>query len=143
MKGRILFNGNIGGELIVRAAPWVHGAARGRPPRVLLVTAAWGAGEYHEGPVKAALNAIGVPSQHVSGFDRNIYNLCAWHALTDLLRRRPDVAATWDEIEAAEAALRGFYLEKTTFHADLVRRGGDQKRRLSGRHALAEIAEFA
>ncbi|HMV69001.1 MAG TPA: Type 1 glutamine amidotransferase-like domain-containing protein [Myxococcota bacterium] len=123
MRGRIVFNGNIGGALIERVAPWILGAAGGRPPRVLLVTAAWGAGEYNEGPIKDALNAIGVPSAHVGGYDRNIVNLCAWHALADLLRRRPDVAATWNEIEAAEGALRGFYLERTAFHADLVRRG--------------------
>ncbi len=40
-----------------------------------------------------------VPSAHVGGYDRNIVNLCAWNALTDLLRRRPDVARVWNEIK--------------------------------------------
>lgn len=125
MRGRILFNGNMGdvGRLAHRIAPFLHEAApEGRAPRVLLVTAAWGRGEYHEGPIKAALNAVGVPSDHQGGFDRNIVNLCAWHAWQGYLARRPDVGAVSRELAAVEEATRRFYLEKTAFHAAQIRR---------------------
>ena len=124
MRGRVLFNGNMGdpGLLARRVAPFVHEAAPvGRAPRVLLVTAAWGRGEYHEGPIKAALNAVGVPSDPQGGYDRNIVNLCAWHAWQGLLARRPDVAAVARELAAVEEATRRFYLEKTGFHAAQIR----------------------
>lgn len=120
MRGRILFNGNMGdpGLLARRVAPFVHASApAGRSPRALLVTAAWGQGEYHEAPIKAALNAVGVPSDHTGGYDRNIANLCAWHAWRAWLGRRPDVAAVARELGAVEEATRHFYLEKTAFHA--------------------------
>lgn len=120
MRGRILFNGNAGSELIERAAPFIRGSAGGKPPKVLLVTAAWGAGEYGEGPVKAALNAQGIGDP--------ILNLCGWHAWADFLARRPDVKAVWDEIEEVFEAIRGYYLEKTAFHADLIRRGAKEVR---------------
>lgn len=124
MRGRILFNGNMGnvGALCERARPWIFEAApEGRAPRVLLVTAAWGAGEYGEGAIKAALNAVGVPSAHEGGYDRNISNLCAWHVWQSFLARRPDVAALVAEIEAAEEAIRTFYLDMTSFHAQRIR----------------------
>lgn len=133
MRGSLLINGNLGGALIERTAPFVLGSGRGRAPNVLLVTAAWGAGEFGEGGVRTALNEAGVPSRIVDGHDHQIVNLCAWHSLRDFLARRPDVARVWHEVEEAEEALRAFYLEKTTFHADLVRRGiGVAASRVSG-----------
>lgn len=125
MRGRILFNGNMSnpGLLAERIRPFLlESAPPGRTPKVLLVTAAWGRGEYGEGAVKAALNAVGVPSRFEGGFDRNIRNLCAWHAWQDYLARRPDVAAVAAELEAVEEATRRFYLETTAFHAVRIRR---------------------
>lgn len=125
MRGRILFNGNLADPLrfAERIRPFLlESTPQGRDPRVLLVTAAWGAGEFGEAPVKAALNAVGVPSRFVGGYDRNIVNLCAWHAWQDFLRRRPDVAEVARELQAVEEATRRFYLETTAFHADRIRR---------------------
>lgn len=115
MKGRILFNGNAGSELLDRAAPFLRGAARGAPPKVLLVTAAWKEGEYNEGPVKEALYQLGITEP--------IHNSCVWHVWRDFLSRRPDVAAVWAETTEAMEAIQGYYLEKTAFHAELIRRG--------------------
>lgn len=123
MKGRILFNGNIGGALVDRVAPYLLGSARGRPPKVAVVTAAWGPGEYDEAPLKRALYQAGIPADFHDGYDRNVYNLCAWHAWAEFLARRPDVAAVHQEIQEAQDEIRRFYLEKTSFHADLIRRG--------------------
>lgn len=120
MRGKILFNGNMGniGALMERVRPWVPSGS----PKVLLVTAAWGPGEFGEGPVKAALNQIGVPSRFEGGFDQNIGNLCAWHVTRAFLERRPDVAAVAAEIERSEDAIRDFYVEMTAFHAERIRR---------------------
>jgi hypothetical protein len=126
MRGRILFNGNIPthAALAERAKPWLLQAApEGRPPRVLLITAAWGRDEYAEADLKAALNRAGVPSHFRGGYDHNIQNLCAWHQREALLAHRPDVASVWSELQATQVAARQFYLERTTFHADALRRG--------------------
>lgn len=142
MRGRILFNGNMGNlhELCARVRPWVLGAApEGRPPRVLLVTAAWGAGEYGEGAIKAALNEIGVPSAHRDGYDRNIGNLCAWHVWQAFLARRPDVAAVAHEIEAAEEAIRTFYLDMTSFHAERIRQAVRSARQAAPGFSLGRV----
>lgn len=115
MKGRILFNGNAGGELIERVAPWVRGSAGGRPPGVLLVTAAWGEGERDDGGIRGLLAGEGLGDA--------VVNLDAWNAWSAFLARRPDVRSVWLEIEDVFGAIRSYYLEKTAFHASLIRRG--------------------
>lgn len=144
MRGKILVNGNIQTHeaLIERAKPWILGAApQGRPPRVLLVTAAWGGNEYGEGGLKAALNRTGVPSVFRGGYDHNIQNLCVWHQREAILARRPDVAAVWSELQETQEATRQFYMERTTFHADALRRGAAFAReRLTG-FSLGALAE--
>lgn len=124
MRGRILFNGNMASpeRLAQRIRPFLMDSApEGRPPKVLLVTGAWGAGELDEGPVKAALNAVGVPSRFEGGYDRNITNLCVWHLWQEYLRRRPDVAAVARELADVEDTTRRFYRETTSFHANRIR----------------------
>lgn len=117
MHGRILFNGNMGSveTLARRIRPFIQG-------KVLIVTAAWGAGEFNEGPVREALNGVGIPSDWRSGYDRNIFNLCAWHAWKGYLKQHPEVAQIANEMAEVESATRGFYLEKTSFHASRIRR---------------------
>lgn len=125
MRGRILFNGNLSdpSRFAQRVRPFLAEAAPpDRPPRVLLVTSAWGRGELGEGVIKEALNAVGVPSRFEGGYDRNIVNLCAWHVWQDFLARRPDVSAVAAELAAVEEATRRFYLESTAFHAERIRR---------------------
>ncbi|MSP92994.1 MAG: hypothetical protein EXR79_14540 [Myxococcales bacterium] len=125
MRGRLLINGNMGSmeRYLEAIRPWVlESAPSGRPPQVLLITAAWGQGEFGEGPIRAALNRLGVPSRHEGGFDRQIRNLCAWHVWQAWLRHHPHVAAVDRELKAVENATRNFYLEKTSFHAERIRR---------------------
>ena len=56
------------------------------------------------------------------GYDRNIYNLCAWHAWKGYLKQHPEVASVATEMAEVETATRSFYLEKTSFHAARIRR---------------------
>ncbi|MES2645138.1 MAG: Type 1 glutamine amidotransferase-like domain-containing protein [Myxococcota bacterium] len=121
MRGRIVFNGNGGSEMIERVAPWVLGSAGGRAPRVLVVTAAWGPGEYDEGPIKEALYQVGVRHTLDDGETQAVENLCAWHVWQAFLARREEVAAVHAEIDAARETLRAWYLERTGFDADMVR----------------------
>ena len=130
MRGRFLFNGNAGGELLSRAAPFLRGSAAGRTPRVLLVTAAWGAGEPGDAAIRAGLAAEGLDQ---------VLNLGAWGEWAGLLARRPDVGATWREIDEALNAIRAFYLEKTAFHAELVRRGVAEARKRVPGFALGQV----
>lgn len=116
-----MFNGNGGSEMIERVAPWVLDAAGGRPPRVLIVTAAWGSGEYDEGPIKEALYGVGVRRTIGDGDAPAVENLCAWHVWQAFLKRREDVAAVHAEIDVARETLRDWYLERTCFDADMVR----------------------
>ncbi len=138
--GRFLFNGNIGSPaaLATRIRPWLRGRDGG-PPRVLLVTAAWGAGEYGEGAAREAFNAVGVPSDWQGGFDRAIYNLCVWHVWQDYLARHPRVAAIDAELRAAQEATRRFYVEKTRFHAERVRQAARYARDLLGEFRIGEL----
>lgn len=122
MRGKFLFNGNIGSPslLAARARPWLK-APGGGPPKVLLITAAWGQGEYGEQGIRDALNAAGIPSAWSDGHDANIYNLCVWHVWRDYLARHPRVAAVDAEIRSVQEATRRFYVEKTSFHAQRIR----------------------
>ncbi len=138
--GRFLFNGNIGSPaaLAARIAPWLRGRD-GRAPRVLLVTAAWGAGEYGEGAAREAFNAVGVPSDWRGGFDRAIYNLCVWHVWQDYLSRHPRVAAIDAELRAAQEATRRFYVEKTRFHAERIREAAHYARQVLGEFRIGDL----
>lgn len=142
MRGKIVFNGNGGSELIERTAPFVRGSAGGRAPKVLIVTAAWGRGEYHEGPIKEALYRAGVTPDVVDGFDRNVQNLCAWHVWQAFLARRPDVASVHAEIGQVREEIRSYYLDRTTFEADFVRRGARMARGRFPGFALGRIRDL-
>lgn len=135
MRGRILFNGNIGAGLMERARPLLGGE-----PRVLLVTAAWGANEYHEASVKAALNAVGVPSRFEGGHDQHITNLCVWHAWHDYLQKHPDVAAVQAELTEVGDAIRSFYLQRTAFHATQLRQAVRAARQRIPHFALGKLS---
>ncbi len=142
VRGRILFNGNMSNPTLFaeRIRPFLmESAPVGRAPRVLLVTAAWGPGELGESAVKAALNAVGVPSVFQGGYDRNIVNLCAWHTWQEYLRGRPDVAAVARELEAVEEATRRFYVETTAFHASRIRRAIQYARANDPRFRLGRL----
>lgn len=122
MHGKFLLNGNIGSPSLLaqRARPWLR-AGNGGQPKVLLITAAWGQGEYGEQGIRDALNAAGIESNWSGGFDQNIFNLCAWHVWQDYLARHPRTAAVDAEIRAVQDATRRFYVEKTSFHAQRIR----------------------
>ncbi|MSP24863.1 MAG: hypothetical protein EXR75_06785 [Myxococcales bacterium] len=138
--GKFLFNGNIGSPsaLATRVAPWLR-ALNGGPPKILLVTAAWGPGEYGEQAARDAFNAVGVPSDFRGGFDRGIYNLCGWHVWQDYLARHPRVAAVDAELRAVQDATRRFYVEKTAFHAERIRQAARYARATLGHFRIGEL----
>lgn len=138
MRGRIVFNGNGGSELIERVGPLLH-APGGGSPQVLLVTAAWAAGEYGEGAVKEALYAQGVRSRVEGGFDQAVVNLCAWHVWTAFLERRQDVARVCAEVDAARSTIRAWYQERTRFDAEMVRQAAALSRQRSSRFRLGAL----
>ncbi len=140
MRGRIVFNGNGGSEMIERVAPWVLGSAGGRPPRVLIVTAAWGAGEYDEGPIKAALYGVGVPRTLGDAGAPAVENLCAWHVWQAFLNRRQEVARVHADIHAARETLREWYLKRTRFDADMVRTAARLARVSAGSFRLGGLS---
>lgn len=140
--GRLLINGNLSSPSLLaqRAAPWLRTARPdGRPPQVLLITAAWGPGEYGENPVREALNAVGVPSLWHDGFDRNISNLCAWHVWQAYLQRHPRVAQVDAEVRTVREATRRFYVEKTRFHAQRIREAVHFARQHLGAFRLGDL----
>ena len=100
MRGAILFNGNAEtvDDLVVAAVPLLRSSRHEDPEvasskRVLLVTAAWAEREHDEAHVKRSLNAIGLPSQFVHGFDRSLVNLSLIHELGLLSRAAPRLIA--------------------------------------------------
>lgn len=142
MRGRIVFNGNMGSPsvLMERARPYlVSVGQRRRATQVELCMAAWGQGEHHDGPIREALNAIGVESRWEGGFDQNIQNLSVWHRWREYLADHPDVAAIQQEADDAAEAIRTFYLESTAFHAEQIRRGIDQARAKLPGFALGSV----
>ena len=138
MRGRIIFNGNGGGELIERVAPFLH-APGGGAPQVLLCTAAWGPGEYGEGGIKEALYRVGVPPRVEGGFDQAVTNLCAWHVWNAFLQRRPDVSAVANEVDDARSIVRAWYQERTRFDAEMVRKAVILSRQRSSRFRLGAL----
>lgn len=144
MRGKFLFNGNIGSPsaLVARAKPWLR-ALDGRPPKVLVVTAAWGQGEYGEQGIREALNNGGIASDWSGGFDHNIYNLCAWHVWQEYLQRHPRVAAIDAEIRSVQEATRRFYVEKTRFHAERIRQAARFARDKVGQFRIGDLPQVA
>jgi peptidase E len=134
MRGKIIFNGNMGSlpTLMERVRPWIGG-------KVLMVTAAWGQGEFHEEPVRAALNGAGISSRWVGGFDQNIQNLCLWHTWKSWLSRHPQTAQRSQELEQIEDLTRAFYLEKTSFLSNRIRRAVKIARNYLPNFRLADI----
>lgn len=116
MRGHIVINGNMGSltEWVRRMLPFLRNARPdGGTPRVLLVASAWGAGELGDAEVRGALAEVGVPT---------MLNLGAWTAWQRHLAAHPEVAAVAAEIEGVIEETRGFYVEKTAFHAERIRR---------------------
>jgi hypothetical protein len=101
MHGKILFNGNMGSvaTYLERIAQFV--LAAGRTPRVLIVNAAWKAGEGDDAPIRAAIEAIGVPAEQIS-------NLGVWTARATFLAARGDVDAITAEVDQGTEAIRPF-----------------------------------
>lgn len=133
MHGRFIINGNIGSPTAFaeRTAPLLRASGRGRSPRVVMITAAWGPGELGESALRSALNAVGLESQWEGGFDQRIRNLCVWHTWQDLLAQRPGIAAEAAALTEVEEATRRFYVDKTSFLAKRLRNTAAACRRLS------------
>jgi len=114
MRGRILFNGNAGGELFDRISPVVLQPRDGRAPKVLLINAAWERTEHDDGGLRDGLRRHGV---------HDVTNLAVFSAFREFLDRRREVGDVFRELEALKDEVRKFYLERTGFFANLLRTG--------------------
>ncbi len=142
MRGRIVFNGNGGSEIIERVEPLLR-APNGGSPNVLLVTAAWGAAECNEGGVKEALYRVGVKPRLEGGFDQAVSNLCAWHVWSAFLERHREVAIVCRDVDIARGAVRAWYQERTRFDAEMVRKAARLAREGSGDFRLGALTNGA
>ncbi|MBI5497247.1 MAG: Type 1 glutamine amidotransferase-like domain-containing protein [Deltaproteobacteria bacterium] len=131
VQGSILFNGNIEREtdFIQRFKDRIltsrHQDAAVRGSRkVLMVTAAWKKDEYNEGHVRAALNAIGIPSRYEAGYDQNIQNLAVYHGFNSLKQKEPELYAKYHEKQEVIKGVKQFYRKKNTQLVALLK---DQK----------------
>jgi peptidase E len=141
MHGRFVINGNIASAdaFAQRTAPLLRASGNGRPPRVVMITAAWGAGELGEAPLRSALNGIGIESRWEGGYDQRIRNLCVWHHWQDVLSQRPGLAAEAAALTEVEEATRRFYVDKTSFLAKRLRNTAAACRRLAPRFRLGSL----
>jgi peptidase E len=141
MHGRFVINGNIGNPTAFaeRTAQLMRTSCRGRPPRVVMITAAWAAGELGEAPLRAALNSVGIDSRWEGGFDQQIRNLCVWHHWQDVLAHRPALAAEAAALIEVEEATRRFYVDKTSFLAKRLRNTAAACRRLAPGFRLGSL----
>ena len=116
MRGRLVINGNMGSlaTYAQRILPFLAQSRQGDGiPRVLFVAGAWAEGEAGDGEVRNALAEIGVPT---------MVNLGVWQAWRHYLSEHPEVAQVAAELDAVSEETRGFYIEKTAFHAERIRR---------------------
>jgi hypothetical protein len=122
MRGRLIFNGNIDSldTWIQRIRPWLFD--RRPDPRVLIINAAWGRGEHDDQGLRAALTAHGVPSRWEGGFDQQVQNLSVWHRWREWMAARPRISALEEQLTDVVENTRAFYVEKTSFHAQRIRR---------------------
>jgi hypothetical protein len=98
LQGSIIFNGNIQSEadLIRRFRDRILDSHHEDPAvrnslKVLMVTAAWKKDEYNEAHIRAALNAVGVPSRYENGYDVNIQNLSVYHEFNTIKHGEPEL----------------------------------------------------
>ncbi len=146
MRGRLILNGNQASpsKLFAEVRPYLASARQhalgarsdGAPPRVLVVSAAWGAGERNDGMVQEALVAAGI-----SGPER-VISLGAWTARFNLLRGRPQTAKLSEELEALEEQARALYVEKTRFLAERIRRGAREVRTIQPDFRLGSLPDL-
>lgn len=121
MKGRIVFNGNIGLETdFIRAfAPQLrdsdHADAAVRDSRkVLMITAAWQKREFAEEHVRRALYEIGIEPRYAGGYDQNVQNLSLYHDFNQLRATDPELYKRYHAKQQVIQAFKRFYREKNS-----------------------------
>lgn len=121
MKGRIVFNGNIGREtdFIKTFAPELldsqHQDAAVRDARkVLLITAAWQKREFKESHIRQALYDIGIEPAYRDGYDINVQNLSIYHDFNRLRQADHDLYRHYHAKQQVIQAFKRFYREKNS-----------------------------
>ncbi len=129
MQGRIIVNGNVAAEseLIYQTKDALTGS-RHRDPEIadvrstLLITAAWRQQEHREEHIKRALYEIGIEPRFHNGYDQNVRNLSAYHALQRFEELDPSLFRAYGEREQLIRQTRSIYLEKNSFYIAQMRR---------------------
>lgn len=121
MKGRIVFNGNIGQEteFIRTFAPQLLHSDHQDPAvrdsrKVLMITAAWQKREFSESHIRDALYAIGIPANFVDGYDQNVQNLSLYHDFNQLRAQDPELYQKYHAKQKVILAFKRFYREKNS-----------------------------
>lgn len=121
MKGRIVFNGNIGLETdFIRAfreqlLDSDHADAAVRDSRkVLMITAAWQKREFAEEHVRRALYEIGIEPHYADGYDQHVQNLSLYHDFNQLRAADAELYRRYHAKQQVIQAFKRFYREKNS-----------------------------
>ncbi|PKL75840.1 MAG: hypothetical protein CVV27_13280, partial [Candidatus Melainabacteria bacterium HGW-Melainabacteria-1] len=121
MKGRIVFNGNIGqeSEFISRFREQLlhsehHDPAVRDSRKVLMITAAWQKREFKEGHIRQALHGIGIAPRYVDGYDVNVQNLSIYHDFNTLRQADDGLYRLYHAKQQVILAFKRFYREKNS-----------------------------
>lgn len=121
MKGRIVFNGNIGSEVefIEGFAPQILDSTHENPTirdsrKVLLITAAWQKREFQESHIRQALYEIGIQPRFVDGYDTHVQNLSIYHDFNHLRQADPELYQQYHSKQQVIQEFKRFYREKNS-----------------------------
>lgn len=121
MKGRIVFNGNIGLETdFIRSFKQQLLASEHQDPavrdsrKVLMITAAWQKREFAEEHIRRELYEIGIEPRYEGGYDQNVQNLSLYHDFNQLRASDPDLYKRYHAKQQVIQAFKRFYREKNS-----------------------------
>ena len=121
MKGRIVFNGNIGLETdFIRAfGPQLLESQHQDPAvrdsrKVLMITAAWQKREFAEEHIRRSIYEVGIQPSYANGYDQNVQNLSIYHDFNQLRSADPELYKRYHAKQQVIQAFKRFYREKNS-----------------------------
>ena len=86
-----------------------------------MVTAAWKKDEHNEGHIRAALNAVGVPSRYESGYDVNIQNLSVYHEFNTIKHAEAELYRQYHAKQEVIKEVKQLYRRKNSHLVSIIR----------------------
>lgn len=149
MKGRIVFNGNIGSEtdFIRRFAPELRDSSHSDPAvrdsrKALMITAAWQKREYEESHIRQAFYEIGIQPDYSNGHDANVQNLSIYHDFNRLRQADPDLYQRYHAKQKVILAFKRFYREKNSGLIRILQQQLSLLRESFPRISLAQVLAY-